>query len=72
MDIPRAISYVLKDDDKKQEFIGYYADEMMGFCPEAVEIDEDGRPAGIDYSRLVVPLLEMVADLNARLEQLEG
>jgi hypothetical protein len=71
-DAPRAIRYVLDESRTKREQIGYYADEMAMFCPEAVAFNEDNEPAGIDYSRLVVPLMEMVKELTARVEELEN
>lgn len=65
------IVYVLNDDDTGTERLGFFADEMAEAYPEVVEFDSSGEAIGIDYSRLVVPLLLKVRELEARLEACE-
>ncbi|ODA89818.1 hypothetical protein ATY41_04005 [Leifsonia xyli subsp. xyli] len=53
--------------------------QPAGFGPDVVPLDEDGHPATINYSQLVVPLLavtrrqqEQIDSLSARLTNLES
>jgi hypothetical protein len=62
------IKYLLKEDENDDTHIGFYADEMYEIIPEIVSI-KDGKAVGIDYSRLVVPLLLLVKDLKERLDK---
>jgi hypothetical protein len=67
----KPVIYVLKNDPTGKRQLGLIADEVDPWYPEVVEYDEDGKPAGIDYSRLVIPLIEKIQELEARLEALE-
>lgn len=46
--------------------------KAAGFGPDVVPRDPDGEPFTINYSQLVVPLLAIVRDQEARIRALEG
>jgi hypothetical protein len=64
------IKFVYKNDKQRTVHMGYYAEDMIDLYPEAVLV-KDGKPEGIDYASLVVPLIQKVCELEARLEALE-
>ena len=82
----RPRKYKRKADPDKKDEIGLIAEEVALVFPEAVayKIEElprvDGRrqfrvtntPQGVNYSRLVTPLLGLVQSLITRIETLEG
>lgn len=67
-----SILYTLNDDEEKRVHMGYFADEMDMQYPEIVEHDDDQKPIAINYSSLVVPLVEKIKQLEKRLRALEG
>lgn len=66
------IFYTLNADETKQVHTGYFADEVVDYFPEMVGYDDDGRPASIDYSRFVVPLIMKVTELEREIEKLRA
>lgn len=66
----QGIIYTLKDDTTGKIQMGYYADEISPYFPEIVSYGKDGVPSGMDYSRLVVPLIEKVIELEDRMEEM--
>jgi hypothetical protein len=63
-------TFTLKADPEKRPQVGYIAEDVL-------EIDgryttySDGKLAGLDYARFVVPLIEAVKTLNGRVQELE-
>jgi len=66
------IRYTYKKDPEKKIQMGMYADEMANLYPEATQFDEDGKPIGINYAMLVVPLILKIQELEQRLANLES
>ncbi len=46
--------------------VGLLAEDVAGVLPEAVALDSDGAPAGIDYSRITVLAVRAIQELEAR------
>lgn len=65
----RPIRYTMNDDSTGKVQFGAFADDMANAYPEIVTFDDTGKAIGIDYSRLVIPLLLRVRELEARLEK---
>lgn len=55
-----------------QEEIGLIAEDVAELFPEVVKYDNEGRPDGINYSRLSVILLKAVQELTERVNKLEN
>jgi hypothetical protein len=56
----------------KEEEIGLIAEDVAELFPEVVKYDNEGRPDGINYSRLSVILLKAVQELTERVNKLEN
>lgn len=71
----RPITYVLKDDPEGRVMPGLEAEAVYSLLPAIVETRKDnhGRlfPDAVDYSRLNMPMLCALQDINQRLQQLE-
>lgn len=52
--------------------IGYMAEEVVNLVPEIVGLHPDGKPQGIDYSKLVVVAIAAINELADRIEDLEA
>jgi hypothetical protein len=61
------ICYTLNADKVKRVMMGAFADDMLKLFPHCVSLDANGKPIGIDYSRLVIPLIMKIQELEARL-----
>lgn len=59
----------IKDE---QEEVGLIAEEVAELFPEVVKYDKEGRPDGVNYSRLSVILLKAVQELTERVNKLEN
>ena len=55
-----------------QEEIGLIAEDVVELFPEVVKYDNEGRPDGVNYSRLSVILLKAVQELTERVNKLEN
>jgi hypothetical protein len=55
-----------------QEEIGLIAEDVAELFPEVVKYDNEGRPDGVNYSRLSVILLKAVQELTERVKKLEN
>jgi len=55
-----------------QEEIGLIAEDVAQLFPEVVKYDKEGRPDGVNYSRLSVILLKAVQELTERVNKLEN
>jgi hypothetical protein len=56
----------------KEEEIGLIAEDVAELFPEVVKYDNEGRPDGVNYSRLSVILLKAVQELTERVNKLEN
>jgi hypothetical protein len=61
-----------KKIDTDVEEIGLIAEDVAELFPEVVKYDNQGRPDGVNYSRLSVILLKAVQELTERVNKLEN
>jgi hypothetical protein len=59
-------------DDGGVVHMGAIAEDIAKLFPDAVTFDAEGLPSGIDYSKLVVPCIGMIQQLEKRIEALEN
>lgn len=67
----RGVRFRWKPEYGGREDIGLIAEEVAAVLPEIVQRGEDGEILGVDYTRLVVVLIEALKEQHARLERLE-
>ncbi|HYD01557.1 MAG TPA: hypothetical protein VEB22_10050, partial [Phycisphaerales bacterium] len=48
-----------------KQTLGLIAEDVQAVFPEAVTLDEQGRPASIDYSRIAALSIQAIKDLRA-------
>lgn len=64
---------VQREPDTDRWHVGLVAEEVdAAGLHQFVDYDEDGNPESVTYDRLVVALLEVVGQLQARLDALDG
>lgn len=63
--------YDRKDGSIKNE-AGLIAEDVYNVIPNVVSLDENGKPAGINYSRLSAYLIEAVKSLKQEIASLKG
>jgi hypothetical protein len=61
-----------KKIENDAEEIGLIAEDVAELFPEVVKYDNEGRPDGVNYSRLSVILLKAVQELTERVNKLEN
>ena len=66
----RPVKY--KKIENESEEIGLIAEDVAELFPEVVKYDNEGRPDGVNYSRLSVILLKAVQELTERVNKLEN
>jgi hypothetical protein len=66
-------------DDGGKVHMGVIAEDLIDLFPDAVTVDAEGLPSGVDYAKLVVPCIGMIQqqqktieDLTQRIKKLEG
>jgi hypothetical protein len=66
-------------DDGGKVHMGVIAEDLIDLFPDAVTVDDEGLPSGVDYAKLVVPCIGMIQqqqktieDLTQRIKKLEG
>jgi len=64
------VTYDRKDGSKINE-AGLIAEEVAEVIPNIVS-EKDGKPEGIQYTKLTAYLIECIKELNAKIERLEG
>lgn len=57
--------------EESEEF-GFVAEEVYEFFPEAVSLDKDGKPDGVNYMMFIPVLVDEVRSLRIRVKELEG
>jgi hypothetical protein len=60
-----------RKDNKKHE-AGLIAEEVFKFAPELVSLDADGKPYGIQYTKLGAYLVESIKTLKSEINQLKN
>jgi hypothetical protein len=65
----RPVRYNKKESNKKE--VGLVAEELAEMFPELVEMDKDGNPAGVNYSRAVAVLLHGFKELYKEVKELK-
>jgi len=69
------VNFKYKQDfnaDNDAEHMGVIAEDLFDLFPDAVTLDQDGQPEGVDYSKLAVPCIGMIQQQDARIEALEN
>jgi hypothetical protein len=64
------VTYDRKDGSSKNE-AGLIAEDVARVLPNIVS-DKEGKPEGIQYTKLTAYLIECIKELNAKIERLEG
>lgn len=66
-------SSAIEGEDESEVHVGLLADDFHDAgLRELVDYNEAGEPEALNYERIVAPLLELVKDLRARVEELEA
>jgi len=71
----RPVNFDWKDPNRAKEEgrqLGLIAEEVNALCPQLTWLDSEGRPEGVHYEWLGVPLLVEVKKLYKRVEALEN
>jgi hypothetical protein len=70
----RPLTYrsLARADDPNRRFFGFTAEDVVGVNRALVNFDEVGRPDGVQYERIVVPLVAMVQRLRSEIDELKG
>jgi hypothetical protein len=64
------VTYDRKDGSSKNE-AGLIAEDVAKVLPNIVS-EKEGKPEGIQYTKLTAYLIECIKELNAKIERLEG
>jgi hypothetical protein len=70
IELLRPVRYKKMKDESEE--IGLIAEDVAELFPEVVKYDNEGRPDGVNYSRLSVILLKAVQELTERVNKLEN
>jgi hypothetical protein len=70
IELLRPVRYKKIKDESEE--IGLIAEDVAELFPEVVKYDKEGRPDGVNYSRLSVILLKAVQELTERVNKLEN
>lgn len=57
-------------DDGGKVHMGVIAEQIAELFPDAVTLDTDGLPSGVDYSKLVIPCIGMIQQQQKEIEEL--
>ena len=63
--------YDRRDNGTKQES-GLIAEEVFVTAPNLVSLDEDGKPVGVKYTKIIAYLIESVKELSEEITKLKG
>ena len=63
--------YDRKDGSQKRE-AGLVVEDVYPIIPNVVTLDDDGKPASINYSRFSAYLIEAVKSLKLEINELKG
>ena len=59
-------------DNKEKREAGLIAEEVYKVLPNLVHLDEDGKPAGVKYTKTVAYLVESIKELYEEIRKLKG
>lgn len=59
--------YTLRNEPEAKEQVGLFADDVSEIYPEMTGRNGDGLADSIDYSRLVLPLMMIIQEMNDRM-----
>jgi hypothetical protein len=65
------VTYDRKDGSRKHE-IGLIAEDVYKIVPDLVTLDENGKPYGIQYTKLGAYLVECIKSLKDEINELKG
>ena len=65
------VTYLRIDGHNKRE-LGLIAEAVEEWLPELVEYDKKGRPDGVRYDLLALPLLQAVRELSGKVQSLQA
>jgi hypothetical protein len=65
------VTYDRRDGSKKNE-AGLIAEDVNNVLPNLVAYDKDGKPSGINYTKLSAYLIEAVKTLKGEIDSLKG
>lgn len=60
------------NNDNETLHIGLIAEDLFELIPELVGLDDEGKPASIEYANLTIPLIAEIQRLNKKIEILEN
>ena len=63
--------YDRRDNGTKQES-GLIAEEVFVTAPNLVSLDEDGKPVGVKYTKIIAYLIESIKELSEEITKLKG
>lgn len=64
------VTYDRKDGTRQNE-AGLIAEEVVGIIPNIVAVNDQGKPEGIQYTKITAYLIEAVKELNKKIESLQ-
>jgi hypothetical protein len=59
-------------DNKEKREAGLIAEEVYKVLPNLVHLDNDGKPAGVKYTKTVAYLVESIKELYEEIRKLKG
>jgi hypothetical protein len=65
------VTYDRKDSSIKNE-VGLIAEDVYKIAPNLVSTDQNGKPYGLQYTKLTAYLIEAIKTLNAEINELKG
>ncbi len=72
IDMLNPVMYDRIGNKKTHKEVGLIAEQVYGILPEIVELDQEGNPVGIQYSKLSIYLLKVVKDLRNQIKDLKA
>jgi hypothetical protein len=67
----KGVMYDRKDGSTKDE-VGLLAEEVYKILPQLVSLDANGKPYGVQYTKLTAYLIESIKSLKKEINQLKG
>lgn len=67
----RGVTFDRKDGTAQNE-AGVIAEELFSILPNLIQMDEDGNPNSVYYTRIIAYLIEAVKELKAEVDELKG
>ncbi len=64
------VTYQLKEKEDSSKEYGLIAEEVAKIYPECVQYNEKGEPDSVQYSRLVVVLIDCIKELKKEIDEL--